>query len=308
MIELKQIQYFVVCAQTGSFGKAAERLFTTQPNVSKVIKSMEADMGEKLFERYAKGIRLTQQGKHVYKYARPILENLQKLQVFDDTKEKESLLLSCNPSSWFADMFVEYYRKNQKGDLQYQVYSAGIHEIVKRVQEHSDDVGFVYVIKNQLTAFLYFLSRNYLEFVPLRMTDVMLYPGAEHPFWKNPQSNMEFSNLRLIQSFPDEFSMDNYWNIQDENGHLAADAQTVVTTNSDYIMERILQTSDLVNISGNYLTSEHSQSLTGVELSNGEEQRIMFGYVKRKGEEIPKRANDFIHFLNKKLAAEGTEG
>ena len=37
MLNIKQIQYFAACAKTGSFSQAAELLFTTQSNVSKVI-------------------------------------------------------------------------------------------------------------------------------------------------------------------------------------------------------------------------------------------------------------------------------
>ena len=99
MVDIKQIQYFVACVQTGSFSGAAERLYTTQPNVSKVIKSMEEEMGEKLFDRYTKGVRLTEKGEHVYRYARMILENLKKLQEFDTEKQKETLMISSNPEN-----------------------------------------------------------------------------------------------------------------------------------------------------------------------------------------------------------------
>ena len=40
-MDLKQLQYFVVCAQTGSFSDAAKNLYSTQPSVSKVIKGLE---------------------------------------------------------------------------------------------------------------------------------------------------------------------------------------------------------------------------------------------------------------------------
>ena len=56
MLNIKQIQYFAACAKTGSFSQAAELLFTTQSNVSKVIRSMEDDMRTQLFVRHAKGI------------------------------------------------------------------------------------------------------------------------------------------------------------------------------------------------------------------------------------------------------------
>ena len=44
-MDLKQLQYFVVCAQTGSFSDAAKNLYSTQPSVSKVIKGLEDTLG-----------------------------------------------------------------------------------------------------------------------------------------------------------------------------------------------------------------------------------------------------------------------
>lgn len=300
MIDLKQIHYFVACAQTGSFSKAAEILYTTQSSVSKVIKSMEDAMDTKLFERYTKGIRLTREGEHVYKYASPILDNLQKLQAFDDSKEKEILLISGNPSSWFADMFVQFYQTYQHENLHYQVYSASSREIVERIRERMDDVGFVYVMKNQLAAFQYLLARNYLEFDPLKITDITLYPGAEHAF-RTENSEMDFSGLKLIQRFPDEFSPDNYWNIVDEKGNSAADAETVVTTNSDYIMERLLQVSDLVNISGGYLSGKPWRKSVEPLPQTGNENQVLFGYIKRQNEQLSEWTAKFVDFLKEKL-------
>ena len=68
-MDLKQLQYFVACAQTGSFSDAAKVLYSTQPSVSKVIKSLEDTLGMQLFERLPRGIRLTVQGQKVYHYA-----------------------------------------------------------------------------------------------------------------------------------------------------------------------------------------------------------------------------------------------
>ena len=43
MIEIKQLQYLVVCADLQSFSRAADVLYTTQPNVSRVIRSLETE-------------------------------------------------------------------------------------------------------------------------------------------------------------------------------------------------------------------------------------------------------------------------
>ena len=74
-MELKQLEYFMVTCEKGSFNKAAECLYTTQPNVSKVISSLEKELGRELFERTGKGIRITPYGETVQEYAQNILHN-----------------------------------------------------------------------------------------------------------------------------------------------------------------------------------------------------------------------------------------
>lgn len=103
--------------------------------------------------------------------------------------------------------------------------------------------------------------------------------------------------MKLVQRFPDEFSPDNYWNIVDSNGRAASEAEIVITTNSDYIMERLLQSGDLANISGGYLSGKPEQEISKGKACSASETRILFGYVKRKGEKLSEAANDFLEFL-----------
>lgn len=68
-MELKQLEYFVTASECKSFGKAARKLYTSQPNVSKVIKSLEQELGRELFVRNAKGISLSPYGRTIYDMA-----------------------------------------------------------------------------------------------------------------------------------------------------------------------------------------------------------------------------------------------
>lgn len=79
-MDLKQMQYFTACAQTGSFSEAAKVLYSTQPSVSKVVKALEDSLGMQLFERLPRGIRLTPQGREVYRYACKIVNDMKKLE------------------------------------------------------------------------------------------------------------------------------------------------------------------------------------------------------------------------------------
>ena len=301
MLDTKEIQCFVACAQTGSFSKAAEKMFTTQSSVSKIMKAMEEKMEITLFERLSKGIRMTPEAEKMYPYALLVLENLEKIQTLDENKSADTLSMSCNPSSWFADNFVSFYEMRQNENIHYQIHSADCREIVDRIRERMDDIGFVYIMKNQSSAFQYYVSRNYLEFIPLKETTVTVYHGGGCCRNENSAVEPDFSDMKLIQRFPDEFSPDNYWNITDSNGRAAAEAETVITTNSDYIMERILQFGNLVNISGGYLSGKPKREVSKGQIFPMSDARIVFGYVKRKGEKLSHLANDFLDFLMDRL-------
>ena len=63
-MELRQLEYFMITCEKGSFNQAAECLYTTQPNVSKVISSLEKELGRPLFERSSRGIHITPYGHY----------------------------------------------------------------------------------------------------------------------------------------------------------------------------------------------------------------------------------------------------
>ena len=295
MLNIKQIQYFAACAKTGSFSQAAEMLFTTQSNVSKVIRSMEDDMRTQLFVRHAKGIELTPEGERAYGHVQKILENMNELEMRQQPLAKSSLSVCFHPSSWFADTFVEYYETHKKDDLHYQVYAADTHEIVKRVKSRQDEMGFAYVMQNQLAAFQYFLLRNYLEFEPLTETEVNIYTGKKDS--ASEAGDFKMSQLRLIQRFPDEFSSDNYRNLVEENGHSAVEAEMVVVTNSDYIVERLLGSGELCNISGADLSGRDPGYSRVKYTFPGEGQRLVYGCIRRRGETLSDQGKDFLEFV-----------
>ena len=74
-MELKQLEYFTIVCEKGSFSQAAECRYTSQPNVSKVISSLAKERGRKLVERSSRGLRITPYGETVRDYAKVILKN-----------------------------------------------------------------------------------------------------------------------------------------------------------------------------------------------------------------------------------------
>ena len=77
---LRQLKYFVEIAQSGSLSRAALRLHIAQPALSQNIASMESALGVLLFERHAKGVDLTEEGRNFFSRAKRMLEELAALE------------------------------------------------------------------------------------------------------------------------------------------------------------------------------------------------------------------------------------
>jgi LysR family hca operon transcriptional activator len=70
-MELRHLRYFVAVAETGSLTVAAgQRLFTSQPSLSRQIRDLEDQVGVELFSRSARGVALTAAGKAFLDHAR----------------------------------------------------------------------------------------------------------------------------------------------------------------------------------------------------------------------------------------------
>ena len=69
-MELYALQVFYTVATEKSFSRAAEKLLRTQPAVSLALQRLEQEVGEKLIDRSAKELILTDAGRQVFEYAR----------------------------------------------------------------------------------------------------------------------------------------------------------------------------------------------------------------------------------------------
>ncbi|MBV1862829.1 MAG: pca operon transcription factor PcaQ [Rhodobacteraceae bacterium] len=76
-IKFRHIQCFVEIVRQESLKKAAERLFLTQPAISKTLKELEEIVGAVLLHRSRAGIRLSQQGEVFHHFAEMSLAALQ---------------------------------------------------------------------------------------------------------------------------------------------------------------------------------------------------------------------------------------
>ena len=81
MLNLAQLQTFVMVVSEGSMTAAADKLFLTQPAVSQQMKNLEDELGVELIARGSKQIKTTAQGELLYEHAKKILNLSQQAEI-----------------------------------------------------------------------------------------------------------------------------------------------------------------------------------------------------------------------------------
>lgn len=146
-MKLIQLEYFVRIVEEQSFTKAAEKLFISQPALSKAIQSMEKELKVSLFSRKPGVATLTEDGNTVYKYAKDILSycgNRTDELIARLGKAKEPVKFGLPPSVgsvFFSNVLLEYNEKYPQIDL--QIFEGTSKQIEAMIVNSQLDLGVV---------------------------------------------------------------------------------------------------------------------------------------------------------------------
>jgi DNA-binding transcriptional LysR family regulator len=112
-MNLLHLKYAVEIAETSSMTKAAENLYTAQPNLSRAIRELEGGLGIKIFKRTPKGIYPTPEGEEFLGYARKILAQVDAVEAMyqGGKKETQQFSISVPRASYISCAFTEFIGK-----------------------------------------------------------------------------------------------------------------------------------------------------------------------------------------------------
>ncbi len=145
IITLRHLRSFVAVADTGSFTRAAERLFLTQSSLSSTIHQLEEDVGIKLFDRTTRSVALTPAARQLHQQAAALL--LQFDAIVSDLKavalqQHDHLRIAAAPSIvvWLLIPALPRFQAEYP-EVTLSVREAGSAEIERRVRDGEVDFG-----------------------------------------------------------------------------------------------------------------------------------------------------------------------
>lgn len=109
-MNLLHMKYAVEVAKLGSLNKVAETLLVAQPNISRSIKELEANLGITIFNRSAKGMVLTPEGEEFITYAQSILKQIDEVERIykQASPKKQKFSISVPRACYISDAFAEF--------------------------------------------------------------------------------------------------------------------------------------------------------------------------------------------------------
>ena len=144
-MNILHLKYAVSIADNGSINKAAEEIHVAQPNLSRVIKELEADLGITIFQRSAHGMILTPEGEEFIGRARKILEQVDDMENLykSDRPAQQRFSISAPRASYISDAFAHFSRSLGKADAEIFYQETNVLQAVKNILEVGYNLGIL---------------------------------------------------------------------------------------------------------------------------------------------------------------------
>lgn len=149
-MNILHMKYAVEVAKLGSLSKAAETLLIAQPNLSRSIKELEADLGITLFSRSAKGMVLTPDGEEFINYARAILKQIDEVELFykRGAVRKQKFSISVPRACYISDAFVRFSKSIGVAPTEIFYKETNSHRTINNIINHDYKLGIIRYAEN----------------------------------------------------------------------------------------------------------------------------------------------------------------
>ncbi|AWI05002.1 LysR family transcriptional regulator [Clostridium drakei] len=192
-MNLKQLQYFRVLAQTEHYTKAAEKLYITQPSLSYSISELEREFGTQLFEKEGRNVKLTKYGRFFLSYVEKALDELDLgknllLKMVSPTEGKVDLAFIYTLGSKFVPNIVQsFLNETNYKNVDFSFAQGNTQYLINNLKEGKFDLVFCSFVENEPN----------IDFIPIAQEELVIIVPKDHPL-----SNYKSISLSETSPYP----------------------------------------------------------------------------------------------------------
>ena len=193
---LQQLKYVIGIAETGSFNKAAEKLYVSQPSLTSTIHDLENELGIQIFNRTGRGVTLTNDGTEFLSSAKQLYFNYQNLMekyIGEGKGLRKKFGVSTQHYSFAVKSFVEMVKKNNIDEYDFAIRETKTQEVIDDVANLKSEIGILYLSDFNRKIIKNLLKAKDLDFTHLIDCKAYVYLWKGHPLAK--KKSISFSEL-----------------------------------------------------------------------------------------------------------------
>lgn len=189
---IQQCKYILKIAECGSLNEAAKHLYVAQSSLSVSVKSLEQELGIKIFERAGSGVFLTEAGAEFVQYARQISEqNDLILERFSEKHHLNHLNISTQHYDFVADVFGKFLDETGESHYRFSLREMKTYDVIRETELAFCDIGIIAIKDKDRSIMERFIAGKGLTFTPLLRAHPHVFLRKEHPAAKEGAITLE---------------------------------------------------------------------------------------------------------------------
>ena len=187
-LNILHMKYAVEVARLGSLNKAAETLMIAQPNLSRSIKDLEADLGITIFQRSARGMELTPDGQEFIDYARDILLRIDRIEQSyrDGSHKKRKFSISVPRASYISAAMTEFSKEIGDADIEIYYKETNSKKTIRKILENEYKMGIIRYADNYDKYYKSMLEEKGLQYEMVAEFTYVLIMSRNNPLASKP--------------------------------------------------------------------------------------------------------------------------
>lgn len=196
---IQQIRYVIGVSDAGSFNKASEKLFISQPSLTSSVHDLEYELGFSIFNRTARGITMTERGERFLFDARHFYREYEHLLETYSEKEKKIFSVSTLYYSFVRKAFVEIVKRFGREGFDFAFREMKAEEVIEDVFNQKSEIGIMYLSDANREHVLKTLEAKHLVFHHLTECNAFVYLHKTHPLAEKESISLdELSDYQFV--------------------------------------------------------------------------------------------------------------
>lgn len=292
---LQQLKYIIEIVHCGSITMAAQKLYITQPSLSKAVSELEQEMGITIFLRNNRGVILSEEGIKFLSYARQVVEQVELLEHTYKHGEpvKRIFAVSAQHYAFAVNAFVTLVKEYDRNKYEFSLREMRTYDIIEDVHTQRSELGIIYLSNFNREVILHILQSKELEFNPQFIASPHVFISRNNPLATKSSINMD--ELTAYPRLTYDQGINNSFYFSEELHSTKESPKNIIVSDRATLFNLIIGL-DGYTISSGILSSDlNGTDIIAIPLESDETMEV--GYIRSAERPLSKIAKRYLELF-----------